>query len=147
MKPRRVFLVEDNEADANLVREVFRFLSMPCEISHYTTVQEGVAAAAREGQGDRAIPDLILVDHNLPGGDGLEVLAAIAMNPHLREVPKAILSSFVLPEEMKRAERLGTHCVISKPASLHEFLNEVGSEISSLLNYTRASAAGGERPS
>jgi len=136
MRPRRVFLVEDNEADANLVKEVFRSLSMPCEISHYTTVQEGVAAAHLEGRDDATVPDIILIDHNLPGGDGLEVLAAIAENPYLRDVPKAILSSFVLPEEIKRAEKLGTRCVISKPVSLHEFLREVGSGISMLLSGT-----------
>jgi CheY-like chemotaxis protein len=140
MKPRRVFLVEDNEADANLVKEVFRSLSMPCEINHYTTVQEGVAAAQLEGQNNASVPDIILVDHNLPGGDGLEVLAAIAENPALRNVPKAILSSFVLPEEIKRAETLGTRCVISKPVSLHEFLREVGSGISMLLAASPASS-------
>lgn len=140
MRPRRVFLVEDNEADANLVKEVFRSLSLPCEISHYTTVQEGVAAAQREGQNNSGVPDIILVDHNLPGGDGLEVLAAIAENPNLRDVPKAILSSFVLPEEIKRAEKLGSRCVISKPVSLHEFLREVGSGISMLLSGAQASS-------
>jgi CheY-like chemotaxis protein len=140
MRPRRVFLVEDNEADANLVKEVFRSLSMPCEISHYTTVQEGVAAAQLEGRNNTDVPDIILIDHNLPGGDGLEVLAAIAENPNLRDVPKAILSSFVLPEEIKRAEKLGTRCVISKPVSLHEFLREVGSGISMLLNVNTASS-------
>jgi len=113
---------------------------MPCEISHYTTVQEGVAAAQLEGRNNTDVPDIILIDHNLPGGDGLEVLAAIAENPNLRDVPKAILSSFVLPEEMKRAEKLGTRCVISKPVSLHEFLREVGSGISMLLNVNTASS-------
>jgi len=45
-----------------------------------------------------------------------------------------------LPEEMKRAEKLGTRCVISKPVSLHEFLREVGSGISMLLNVNTASS-------
>lgn len=141
MRHTRVFLVEDNDADVNLVREVFRSLAVPCEIDHHTTVQEGIAAARLAGENDGQIPDLILIDHNLPGGDGLEVLAAIAENSKLGGVPKAILSSFILPHEIKRAEQLGTFHVISKPASLNEFLREVGTGISKLLRENPESAS------
>lgn len=129
-----VFLVEDNFADVELVREVFRSLAKPCDIRHYATVQDAAEAARLAGNDGRQVPDLILVDYNLPGGSGLDVLAATAANPRLRDVPTAILSSFVLPEEANEAARLGAYCVISKPVSLKDFLQDVGAAIGKLLD-------------
>jgi DNA-binding NarL/FixJ family response regulator len=54
-------------------------------------------------------------------------------NPNLAGVPKAILSSFMQPQEVEKMLKLGVSCFIPKPASLQEFLRDIGARINSLL--------------
>jgi two-component system, chemotaxis family, response regulator Rcp1 len=128
----RILIAEDNAADVWLIREALKRQSIPSEIEHYTTAEEAIRAIGRCG-GEASIPDLILLDYNLPTGDGGEVLAAAASNPHLAEVPKAILSSHMRPHELDLMLRLGACRFISKPANLHEFLSVVGRTVHELL--------------
>jgi len=86
------------------------------------------------GFGGSPIPNLILLDYNLPGGQGLEILAAAAANPNLTGVPKAILSSFLRPNELTEAIKMGASCFIPKPANLRDFLRDVGAKVVDLLN-------------
>jgi hypothetical protein len=53
-------------------------------------------------------------------------------------VPKAILTSFLPPGESKRALEIGANCVITKPASLDEFMREVGGKVAELLRGNAA---------
>ncbi len=80
------------------------------------------------------MPDLVLLDYNLPRGHGGEILAAAAANPNLAEVPKAILSSFMQPQDVEKMLEMGAACFIMKPAGLHDFLRDVGTKVSDLLN-------------
>ena len=128
----RIFLAEDSDADVWLIREALRRHSLDCEIEHYATAAEAIGAIERSGE-EGSIPDLILLDYNLPTGDGSEILAAAASNPRLAEVPKAILSSYMRPQELDRVLQLGAACFISKPANLREFLDVVGGSVKDLL--------------
>lgn len=128
----RILLAEDSDADVWLIREALRRHSLECELEHYATAAEAIRAIERCGE-DGSIPDLILLDYNLPTGDGSEILAAAAANPRLSEVPKAILSSYMRPQELARVLQLGAARFISKPANLHEFLDVVGGSVKDLL--------------
>jgi CheY-like chemotaxis protein len=130
---RRILLAEDNPADAWLIQEALRRRSLTCDLDHYLTAEDAIRAVAAEGANGKPVPDLILLDFNLPGGQGLEVLAAATKNSRLGGVPKALVSSSLLPNEMSRAKQLGVTCFIGKPSNLKEFLEEVGSKIAGLL--------------
>lgn len=130
----RILLAEDNAADVWLIQEALKRQSLECEVETYATADEAVLAVTRCGMGDHPVPDVILVDYNLPKGQGGDILQAASSNPQLADVPKAILSSFLQPEEQERMMHLGASCFITKPGNLHEFLNVVGSKVSSLLN-------------
>ena len=132
-RPGRLFLVEDNPADVWLIEECLRRRSIASEVEQHSTADEAMRALAlfREGE----IPDLMLVDLNLPCGHGLQVLEAAARNPALEAVPKAVLSSFLTPEERLRADALGVRLVLHKPSSLDAFMQEVGRAIQDLLQH------------
>ena len=129
----RIFLAEDNSADVLLIEEALKRQSLAYEIDHYETAEEAVRAASACGFGDAPIPDLFLLDYNLPGGQGSDVLAATSANPRLAGVPKAILSSFLRPSELRQAQEMGASCFIAKPANLKDFLKDVGEKVTELL--------------
>jgi CheY-like chemotaxis protein len=132
-RPGRLFLVEDNPADVWLIEECLRRRSIASEVEQHSTAEEAMRALALFRAGE--IPDLMLVDLNLPCGHGLQVLEAAARNPALEAVPKAVLSSFLTPEERLRADALGVRLVLHKPSSLDAFMQEVGRAIQDLLQH------------
>jgi len=137
----KILLAEDNAADVWLIEEALRRQSLDVEIENYTTAEDAINAIQRCGVESASVPDLILLDYNLPTGHGGEVLAAAASNPHLASVPKAILSSFMRPDESERMLGLGACCFIPKPPSLNEFLTVVGRQVNTLLSQPSSSRA------
>jgi len=133
MKKVHIFLAEDNSADVWLIQEALRRQSLLFHLDHYLTAQDAINAVRVYGSNDSPVPDLLLLDYNLPGGQGSDVLIAAAANPKLAAVPKAILSSFLRPDEMSEAANMGALCFIPKPANLTEFLRDVGAKVTELL--------------
>ena len=141
MKRVRLFLAEDNPADVWLIEEALKRQSIEFQIDNYATAEEAIGAVERCGIGQNPIPDLILIDYNLPTGHGGSILAAAGENPNLSRVPKAIVTSFLQPRELNLALGLGARCVITKPANLEEFMNEVGGKIAELVDESIAAGS------
>jgi len=89
-----ILLVEDNLGDVFLVREALREAGFP-HVLH--VVRDGDAALAflraQPAEGEQAKPDLIILDLNLPGKNGRQVLAEMQGEPRLRDLPVAVLST------------------------------------------------------
>lgn len=143
-QPFRILLAEDNQADVWLIREALRRQSLECDIDGYETASSAIAAVLRCGTDGVPVPDLILVDYNLPAGHGGDVLEAAATNPELAHVPKAIMSSFIQPKELERMRQLGARRCVPKPADLHEFLLILGTTVSELLSGSPAQTPAGK---
>ncbi len=141
VEPMRIFLAEDNLADVWLIEEALRRQSLAFELDHYLTAEQAIDAAQSCGSEGRPVPDLLLLDYNLPRGNGSEILAAAAKNPNLTNVPKAILSSSLQPAELAEARQLGASCFITKPANLADFFREVGTTVAELLRQRRVSSS------
>jgi chemotaxis family two-component system response regulator Rcp1 len=133
-KQVHVFLAEDNAADVWLIEEALKRQYLDYRLAHYSTGEEAIQAARACGSADSPVPDVMLVDFNLPRGDGREVLSAAALNPKLAAVPKVVMSSFLRPEELEQALQLGALCFIPKPAGLDAFLTTVGAKVTELLD-------------
>jgi CheY-like chemotaxis protein len=129
----RIFLAEDNLADVLLIEEALKRCSLAFDLDHFTTAEQAIDAAQGCGSAGQPVPDLILLDYNLPRGNGSEILAAAARNPKLAQVPKAILSSSLRPSEIQEARQLGAIRFITKPAVLEDFFKEVGTAVAELL--------------
>jgi two-component system response regulator len=111
-----ILLVEDDPADAKLfemaTREVRQSLSVE-------TVPDGAAALEyvyHRGTYTNAPPcTLIVLDLNLPGLDGFEVLRRIKTDSSTESIPVIVLSSTASPEDVKQAYAKGANAFLSKP--------------------------------
>ena len=128
----QIMLVEDNPGDLRLIREVFRECGY---LDNLLTLTEGEQALAYLKRNppypDAARPDLILLDLNLPGRNGFEVLHEIKKNPDLRSIPVIILSSSQNPADISMAYDFHANCYVAKPGQLDELI----STIQAIQNY------------
>jgi CheY-like chemotaxis protein len=70
-------------------------------------------------------PDLILVDLNMPGMDGFELLNALRASPATRSLPVVVLTTSSSPEDMRRSRELGAQTYIVKPQSVGEYAHVI----------------------
>jgi CheY-like chemotaxis protein len=120
--PLMVLLIEDNPLDVEIAREV---LGAPGSDGPVIEVAEdgptGLAKArGRTDSGRR--PDLVLLDINLPGMNGFEVLEALRDDPDpaVRRTPVVIFSTSAAPVDIARAHDLHASCFVSKPLGFDE---------------------------
>ena len=133
-----ILLVEDNPGDARLTLEAFKEGKV---INNLTVVNDGVEALEflrRQGAyADAVVPDLILLDLNLPRMDGRQVLAEIKADPLLRRIPVVVLTTSASQDDIARAYNSHANCYITKPVDLGQFLRVVNSIESFWLNFVR----------
>ena len=113
-----ILLVEDNPADARLTVEAFRRADSELQIE---ICEDGESALARLRDASAPLPKLILLDLNLPGIDGREVLAALKADPNLSQVPVCILTTSRAEEDIERAYAQHTNAYVVKPVDLNDF--------------------------
>lgn len=124
--PIRLLLVEDNPGDARLAREALRDGAIVSEMHHVADGDEALDFLYRRGRFDRAArPDLVLLDLNLPGRDGRDVLATIKNDPALRAIPVVVLTTSQSDQEIERCYALQANCYIAKPADFDRFVEAV----------------------
>jgi len=95
-------------------------------LNRLSVARDGVSAMAFLRQeapyADAPRPDLILLDLNLPGKDGREVLAEIKADDRLKRIPVVILTTSAADADVLRAYELHANCYILKPVDLEQFL-------------------------
>jgi CheY-like chemotaxis protein len=123
-----ILLVDDNPADIDLTSDV---LAKSLPRSHVTTVADGEEALAflrhRGKHVAAAVPNLIVLDLNLPGKDGRAVLAEIKTDPALKRIPVVVFTTSQADHDIERSYELGANCYVSKPGNLPEFVRIVKS--------------------
>jgi two-component system, chemotaxis family, response regulator Rcp1 len=128
VRPIEILLVEDNPGDVELTREGLADGKVHNNLHVAGDGEEAMACLRREGKyADMPLPDLILLDLNLPRKDGREVLAAIKADEALKHIPVVILTSSQADEDILRSYRLHANCYISKPIRFSEFVKVVQS--------------------
>jgi CheY-like chemotaxis protein len=122
-KNLELLVVEDNAAEVLLLEEILAEAEVALEMRVVKDGAEGLAYLRREGRyAGVARPDLIMLDLNLPGRDGRQVLLEIKEDPDLRAIPVIILSTSQAEEDISECYRLQANCYIVKPVSLEEFI-------------------------
>jgi two-component system, chemotaxis family, response regulator Rcp1 len=121
-----ILLVEDNPGDIRLTREALKESIVPHELS---VVGDGAAAihylerATAEGPG--AMPDLVLLDLNLPKLNGHEVLQRIKSHDQWKVIPVVVLTTSEAEADIIACYAEHANCYISKPLALHTFMDVV----------------------
>lgn len=138
-----VLLVEDAAGDVTVVREALAALGNPVEL---VVVGDGYAALDYLFQqppyeGVRR-PDLVMLDLNLPGVSGRQVLAAVKVNPRLRSIPVVIYSSAWAPEIVADCRRMADDYVV-KPTTWAECIERLRTVLHNLPGMGKAGAAQG----
>jgi CheY-like chemotaxis protein len=122
MAPIEILLIEDNPDDVDLTVEAFRAITRPTRLNVVENGADAVAYLRKETVFRSARrPDLILLDLNLPGRTGHEVLGDIKGNPAFRLIPLIVLTSSSAPSDVERSYELDANCYITKPHSLEGF--------------------------
>ena len=99
-----IVLIEDDENDADLVERALVATGLAYTLTRYPDGQS--ALAALDGS-DAPVPNLFLVDLNLPKSDGISVLKAIHQRPRLVGVPIGVLTSSGSTSDRHRVELIG----------------------------------------
>ena len=115
MNNKTVLIIEDNELNMKLVRSML-------QLGHYQILEAGNAEAgikiAREH-----LPDLILMDIQLPGMDGLHATRIIKEDPEVADIPVVALTSYAMQGDEQKAIAAGCTGYIAKPIDTRNFLD------------------------
>jgi CheY-like chemotaxis protein len=85
---------------------------------------EAMAFLRREGKyQDAPVPDIVLLDLNLPRKDGREVLSEMKQDPRLRSIPVVVLTTSEAEQDIVRTYELHANCYITKPVDLEKFID------------------------
>jgi two-component system, chemotaxis family, response regulator Rcp1 len=121
-RPLEVLLVEDNPADVRLTLEALRDLSPDTLV---TVAHDGIEALAlltdRRKQ-QRVLPDLVLLDLNLPRMPGREVLEKIKGTLALRHIPVVVLTTSQADQDVLDCYSRSANAVINKPVDFDRFV-------------------------
>ena len=117
MAGKRILAIEDHEENRRLLRDLLT--SVGYELIEAVTGEEGVASAAAQ------LPDLILMDIQLPGIDGYEVTRRIKANPALRHIPVIAVTSYALSGDDVKALEAGCDAYVTKPFDPAELLDKI----------------------
>ncbi len=123
-----ILLIEDNAADARLVQEALADGEVQAQLRWLPSGEEALDYLRQTGEhaNARTLPDLVLLDLNLPGLNGHEVLAAIKSDPALLRVPVVVLTSSANPTDVQVAYGLHANAYLIKPLDYSDFLALVG---------------------
>ena len=126
--PIEILLVEDNPGDVRLTQEAVRETKVHNNLHVVTNGYDAMAFLHHEGRfAEVPRPDLILLDLNMPGMDGREVLRQVKSDDKLRRIPVVIITSSQAEEDILRAYDLQASCYVTKPVDLDQFVKVVKS--------------------
>jgi two-component system response regulator len=136
--PLTVLVAEDDPIDRMLVEEAFASAELPHSLSFVMDGQELLAylAQACAGRPDRPLPDLILLDLNMPRKNGHEALAGIQARSQTAHIPVVVLTTSRAPADIRKAYELGAASFVVKPAEFELLTDCVGRVVRYWLEVT-----------
>ena len=124
----RILLVEDNDGDAELTIEALENNALKTDIIVIDNGEDAMKFLKHEGKYlNETLPDLILLDLNLPKIDGREVLHFVKNNSALKRIPVVMLTTSSLQSDIDYSYNNHANCYIVKAGNLAEFNASINS--------------------
>ena len=120
---KKILLVEDNEVNRRLAGFLLR--------SHGYQVREATTAAAAFEMVEKDRPDLIVMDIQLPGMDGLEITKKLKEQPATANIPVIAVTSYAMKGDREKALAAGCAGYVTKPIDKNTFIQEVAAHVGS----------------
>lgn len=120
-----VLLVEDNPGDIRLIQEVFKEAKIKNLLHVARDGEEAMKMLRLEDENLTRLPDLILLDLNLPKKDGRDVLKEIKKDDSLKCIPVVVLTSSIRDEDLIETYKNNANCYIAKPGDLEQLIRVV----------------------
>jgi len=123
-----ILLVEDNEGDILLTKEAFEEAKILIKLSVVRDGKEAIDFLDKQGKYTAAeMPDMLLLDVNLPKKNGHEVLQYIKGNDMLKHIPVIMLTTSSSPKDINLSYNNYANCFITKPVDVNEFIGVITS--------------------
>jgi chemotaxis family two-component system response regulator Rcp1 len=125
MQQIHILLVEDNEGDILLTREALEEARIINKVSIARDGMEAIRFLKSQPPFSSSMPDLILLDINLPKMNGTEVLGIIKSDPELKRIPVIMLTTSSSEKDILASYDNYANCFITKPVDLEKFMDVV----------------------
>ncbi len=122
-----LLIVEDNPGDIDLIREALSESSFSYRIAAHTSGETALAYLKDcvQSPESQSFPDLAILDLNLPGLSGREVLEEIRRNSRTANLPVVIMTSSRAPKDIDESYQLHANCYVAKPLDFEEFMGTI----------------------
>ena len=117
MQRKTILVIEDNELNMKLVRSLLKIGNY--EMFEAIDAETGMKLARQH------MPDLVLMDIQLPGMDGLRATRILKEDPDLMEIPVVAVTSYAMQGDDEKATKAGCAGYITKPINTKEFLKTI----------------------
>jgi two-component system cell cycle response regulator DivK len=112
-----ILVVEDNERNLKLLRDVLQYAGYVVRAAR--TAEDGIALAVSDP------PDLVLMDLQLPGIDGVEALRRLRESPRTANIPVVAVTAQAMKQDRERVRQAGFDGYVEKPISVRAFPDQV----------------------
>lgn len=118
-----ILLIEDNLGDAKLIELAFRRMQLPTQVTVAETAEQALEFLQGKDQTTQyQLPDLILLDLNLPTMHGLKFLKLVKSDPVLTLIPVLVLSSSSAQKDISKSYKSHANAFMTKPNSLEGYM-------------------------
>ena len=127
---KSILLVEDSPEDYEAIVRAFKKSGLDIPIYHCSDGDEALdfifAKKEKEVEGNEILPDLIILDLNLPATGGIEVLEALKKNELYKKIPVVVLTTSAYDEDIENCYNLGVNSYVRKPVNIPDLFTAIG---------------------
>jgi len=127
-KPFRIWIADDDFEDFQVIKNTSKENKQNVQLSHIEDGQYLIDILKAQSKYNKfgELPNLILLDLNMPRKNGLEVLKEIKANSLLCKIPVIIFTTSKTPKDIENAYELGASCYVAKPQTAEEWSTTLG---------------------
>jgi len=119
----RILIADDDVEDQVFMKRAFKKAHSINNLAFVNDGEELMQYLRQQGKyGDAPLPDILLLDLNMPKKDGREALQEIKGDPDLRHIPVVVLTTSEAEEDILRTYRLGANSYIQKPVTFEKMV-------------------------